>query len=292
MNVMRGIIVLLSLLLLMSLSNVKANSSLSDFRNLKFGMFIHWGLYSETSGEWKGRKVKGGEHFMIYEKIPLREYSKIAESFNPIKYNAKEWVRIAKGAGMKYIIITAKHHDGFAMYDSECNNYNIVKCTPYAKDPMPELIYECKKAGLKFGFYYSLGRDWEDPDVPTNWPFKGGRSNLVDYPNEDDKVFEKYFERKAFPQIKELVTNYGDIDFIWFDTPELINKEQSKKLREMIKKYQPHCLINERIGNGMGDYVIIEQKLVNKAINKPWEACLTMGQNWGYNKYDTVYKKQ
>lgn len=268
-----------------------AEDNLNWFRNAKFGLFIHWGLYSHTAGEWKGHPTEGGEHFMLYERIPLKEYATIAQDFNPSKFDAKKWVRAAKRAGMKYLVYTTKHHDGFAMYHSDCSDYNIVSRTPFAKDPLKELAEECKKEGIKLGLYYSLGRDWEDPDVPTNWPVKAGRSNSWDYPDEDSKQLPAYIERKVKPQLKELLTNYGEIAIIWFDTPELVTRQQSKELRELIHSLQPQCIINNRIGNGQGDYSIIEQKLSDNINRKPWEACLTMGKNWGYNRYDTVYKK-
>ncbi|MCM4156910.1 alpha-L-fucosidase [Gramella sp. AN32] len=260
------------------------------WKDAKFGMFMHWGLYSQTAGYWDGHKAKGNEHFMIHEKISLKEYGKIADDFNPINFDAEKWVLTAKEAGMKYIIITSKHHDGFAMFDSPSNDYNIKTQTAYAKDPMKELVAACHKHDMKFGFYYSLGRDWEDPDVATNWPHKGGRSNLVDYPNEDIKVFSRYFERKVKPQVKELLTQYGKIDVIWFDTPELISPEESKELREIILNIQPHCIINSRIKHGFGDYKVTEQEIVEGLEVEPWEACITMGKNWGYIEYDTIYK--
>lgn len=265
--------------------------SLRWFQDAKCGLFLHWGLYSQTAGEWNGHPVSNGEHFMLYERIPLKEYAKIGKVFNPVHFSAIDWVRKAKRAGLKYLIITAKHHDGFAMYESTCSNYNIVKCTPFGRDPMTELIAACRKEGLKFGFYYSLGRDWEDPDVPTNWPVKAGRSNTWDYPNEDAKQLSKYIVRKVLPQLTELLTNYGKIDFIWFDTPELVTKSQSEQILSLIRKLQPQCLVNKRIGNGLGDYSIVEQSLTNRINNKPWEACITMGKNWCYSRYDTVYKK-
>lgn len=265
--------------------------SLQWFADNKFGMFIHWGLYSEAGGEWNGKKTRGGEHFMLYERIPLKEYAKLAEEFNPVEFNAEQWVRTAKEGGMKYIVITTKHHEGFAMYDSQCSDYNIVDATPFKRDPIKEIVDACRKEDLKIGFYYSLGRDWEDPDVPTNWPQKGGRSNTWDYPDEDGKSLPAYLKRKAIPQIKELLTNYGKIDFMWFDTPELVTKEQSKAIRKLIYELQPECLINDRIGNGEGDFKTVEQKLTDNTSHEPWEVNLTMGRNWGYNRYDTLYKK-
>ena len=287
----RIFIVIVLLTVISNYSMATTEDNLHWFKDAKFGLFIHWGLYSQTAGEWKGHPTEGGEHFMLYERIPLKEYATIAKDFNPVKFDAKKWVRAAKHAGMKYLVYTTKHHDGFAMYNSACSDYNIVKCTPFAKDPLKELAEACKKEGIKLGLYYSLGRDWEDPDVPTNWPVKAGRSNTWDYPDEDSKQLPAYIERKVKPQLKELLTNYGEIAVIWFDTPELVTRQQSKELRELIHSLQPGCLINSRIGNGLGDYSIIEQKLSNSINNKPWEACLTMGKNWGYNRYDTVYKK-
>ena len=269
---------------------VCANDPMQWFQDAKLGMFVHWGLYSQTAGEWKGHPTRGGEHFMLYERIPLKEYALIANDFNPTEFDAEKWVKTAKDAGIKYIVYTTKHHDGFARYDSKCSDYNIVKRTPYAKDPLKELAEACRKEGVKLGLYYSLGRDWEDPDVPTNWPEKAGRSNTWDFPDEDSKQLPRYIERKVKPQIKELLTNYGEISFMWFDTPELVTETQSRELRDIIKTLQPECLINSRIGNGLGDYSIIEQKLSDKIIESPWEACITMGKNWGYNQFDTVYK--
>ena len=278
------------LFFLMNSATAQTVDKMDWWKDAKFGMFMHWGLYSQTAGYWDGHKAKGNEHFMIHEKISLKEYATIANDFNPTKFDAEKWVLTAKQAGMKYIIITSKHHDGFAMFDSPSNDYNIKTRTPYAKDPMKELVAACHKYDMKFGFYYSLGRDWEDPDVATDWPFKGGRSNLVDYPDEDIKVYSRYFERKVKPQIKELLTQYGKIDVIWFDTPELISPEESKELRELILNIQPNCIINSRIKHGFGDYKVTEQKIVEGLEVEPWEACITMGKNWGYIEYDTNYK--
>ncbi|WP_372755645.1 alpha-L-fucosidase [Mariniflexile sp.] len=285
----RGCILVLACMLL-TYSFAQTTDKMDWWKDAKFGMFMHWGLYSQTAGYWDGHIAKGNEHFMIHEKISLKDYGKIANDFNPVNYDAEKWVLTAKQAGMKYIVITSKHHDGFAMFNSPSNDYNIVERTPYGKDPMKALVDACHKHDMKFGFYYSLGRDWEDPDVATNWPFKGGRSNLVDYPDEDIKVFSRYFERKVKPQIKELLTQYGKIDIIWFDTPELISPEESKELRDLILNIQPHCIINSRIKHGFGDYKVTEQEIVKGLEVEPWEACITMGKNWGYIEYDTIYK--
>jgi alpha-L-fucosidase len=290
-KVLKGILILI--FLGGSLTAQETNTRIAAmqwWKDAKFGMFVHWGLYAVTAGEWKGKPSKGNEHFMLYERIPVREYAKIADDFNPVKFNADAWVKRAKAAGMKYVVFTSKHHDGYAMYDSKASDYNIVKTTKWHRDPIKELAAACKKYGLKLGLYYSLGRDWEDPDVPTNWPEKAGRSNTWDFPNEDGKVFAKYFERKVKPQIKELLSNYGPIGVIWFDTPELISKPQSLELEQFIRGLQPNCIINSRIGNGLGDYLVSEQQISATKLSKPWEACITMSGKWSYNRYDKAWK--
>jgi alpha-L-fucosidase len=175
------------------------------------------------------------------------------------------------------------------MFNSSSSPYNIVNFTSFKRDPIKELADACKKLDVKFGVYYSLGRDWHDPDVPTNWPTKAGRSNTWDYPNEDAKDFSKYFARKVKPQVKELMTQYHPA-ILWFDTPELINKEQSRELKELIVKLDPKCIVNERIGNRFGDYDVLEQKGGDKIIPGCWETCITMSKNWGYIKADTTFK--
>lgn len=298
MKILRRLLVvalLLTTYIAQGQSNVDAakieKESIEWWQNAKFGMFLHWGLYSVAAGDWNGKPSRGNEHFMLYEKVPLKEYAKIADQFNPIKFNADDWVKKAKDAGMKYIVFTSKHHDGYAMYNSPSSDYNIVKTTSFARDPIKELAAACKKYGLKLGIYYSLGRDWEDPDVPTDWPTKGGRSNTWDYPNEDAKDFTKYFERKVKPQIKELLTQYGPVAVMWFDTPEgYITKQQSAELRQLIKSIQPGCIINNRIGNNLGDYNVFEQAISSKKDTRPWESCITMSGKWSYNRHDKAWK--
>lgn len=268
--------------------------TLEWFRDAKFGLFIHWGLYSQAAGEWNGKPAQGGEHFMIYEKVPLKEYATLADQFNPTGFDAEAWVKTAKAGGMKYLVITTKHHEGFAMYDSKTSDYNIVKRTPFKRDPMKELAEACHRHSIGLGFYYSLGRDWEDPDVPTNWPTKGGRSNITDYPDEDAKNLQAYVDRKAIPQLRELLTQYGPVAMIWFDTPELINREQALEIKQLVNTLQPGCLINGRLSarrvGVRGDYNIEEQRLIDSISAEPWETCLTMGSNWGYNKFDQGYR--
>ncbi len=264
------------------------------FHEAKFGMFIHWGVYSQAGGEWKGT-TNHAEWLQLTAKIPIAEYSQLAKHFNPVKFDADAWAQLATDAGMKCMVVTSKHHDGFAMFDSPCNPYNIVKATPFGRDPLKELAAACQKRGLKFCVYYSLGRDWHDPDVPTGSPGNpkfppGSRSNLIDYPDESKKDFSKYFERKVKPQVRELLTQYGPIGIMWFDTPEKITKAQSIELREMIRQLQPDCIVNARIGNGLGDYGTPEQQIPSAKSTKAWETCMTLNGHWGYNSHDDKWK--
>ena len=288
-----SILIFLSVLLGIGNIHTRVAAQIPDnkvawFQDAKFGLFIHWGAYSKIAGEWKG-KDGYNEHVMLYAKIPIVEYEQVAKTLNPVDFNAEAWVLAAKNAGMKYIVITSKHHEGFAMFNSPSSPYNIVNFTPFKRDPIQELADACKKLGVKFGVYYSLGRDWHDPDVPTNWPTKAGRSNTWDFPDEDAKDFSKYFVRKVKPQVIELMTQYHPA-ILWFDTPELINKEQSRELKQLIVKLDPTCIVNERIGNRFGDYDVLEQKGGDKIIPGCWETCITMSKNWGYIKADTTFK--
>lgn len=291
MKIYSRLLLLAMLLPMLSMGQQKSISiKMEWWQDAKFGLFLHWGLYSATAGDWNGRKTSRGEQFMMVERIPVKEYARIADTFNPVHFDAERWALMAKNAGMKYVVITSKHHDGFAMYDSKVSDYNIVKRTPYAHDPLKDLVDACHRNGLKFGFYYSLGRDWEDPDAKTNWPTKGGRSNTWDFPDEDAKDVTKYFHRKVMPQVKELLTQYGKVDILWFDTPELTPKWESKALMDTIKAYQPGCIVNNRVGNGYGDYSVYEQSIINNILTKPWESCVTISQNWAYNRHDSVWK--
>ncbi len=267
-------------------SDAGAAARLAWWSDARFGMFIHWGLYSQDGCFYNG-KSGGSEHMMQRLKIPLADYAKIANVFNPTQFDADQIVGIAKDAGMKYIVFTTKHHDGFAMYGSQSSDYNIVTRTPFKRDPLKELAEACRKQGLRLGVYYSLGRDWQDPDVPTK---DGYRSNTWDYPDESKKVFARYFERKVKPQITELLSNYGPIGVVWFDTPEEISAAESQELVKLIHKLQPNCIINSRVGHGLGDYLVSEQKIPGSSDTKPWETCMTLNKHWAYYKGDEAWK--
>lgn len=257
------------------------------WKDARFGMFIHWGLYAHDGCHWKGQYGRS-EHMMMKLQIPIVEYEKIADAFNPVLFDAGQWVSIAKDAGMKYMIITAKHHDGFAMYDSPVSEFDIVEHTPWKRDPINELAQACEKEGIKFGVYYSLGRDWHDPNCPT----KGAsRSNTWDYPDEEAKDYSVYFEKKVIPQVTELVTQYRPA-VVWFDTYGLTSLEQSQELLKLIHDIDPACIVNSRVGNRLGDYSVSEQKIPSTGEVKPWESCMTMNRTWGYNKIDHEWKTE
>ncbi len=255
---------------------------LENFQDMKFGLFIHWGIYAVAAGEWQGEYVRGiGEWIMHRKRIPVPEYEKLAQQFNPVKFNAEEWVQLARDAGMKYMVITAKHHDGFAMYDSKVSDYDIIDRTPFQRDPMKELAAANAKRGLKFGFYYSQAQDWHEPYAAGNtWDFPEARD-----PNP-------YVEGKALPQVEELLRQYGDLALIWFDTPRLLTQEQALALKQKVKELQPRCLVNNRIGYNLGDYYQTGDNAIPTMVYdwKPWEIPATLNDTWGYKKNDENWK--
>lgn len=250
------------------------------WKDAKLGMFIHWGLYAIPAGEWQGRQTPGiGEWIMKHLEIPVADYRKLAAQFNPVQFNAEQWVQVAVDAGMKYLVITAKHHDGFAMYHSKCSKYNIVDATPFKRDPMAELAAACRKAGIKLCFYYSQAQDWDEP-------------NGLGYGKPDDeKDFDQYLEDKCIPQVRELLTQYGDIGLIWFDTPMSMTYEQSKRVFDTVKAIQPECIVSGRIGNRIGEYMSTGDNFL-PALPFPgdWEVPATLNDTWGFKTHDHNWK--
>ena len=260
----------------------KEKNRLDWWRQGRFGLFIHWGLYAVPAGRWKGKAIPAtGEWIMHQGKIPAAEYEKIAGKFNPVKFNARQWVQLAKTAGMKYLVITAKHHDGFAMYDSPSSDYDIVDATPFGRDPIKELAQQCRKAGIKLCFYYSQDQDWHDPD---------GSHNDWDY-DESKKDFASYLRRKVKPQVRELLTQYGPIGLIWFDTPFTIAPAQSRQLSRLVHSLQPKCLVSGRVGHGMGDYGSLGDNQIptGRAVGD-WETPATLNDTWGFKRGDQNWK--
>jgi len=274
------------------------------WKEAKFGMFIHWGVYSTAGGEWEGKKVNGyAEHLMRKEKIFRKNYLELAHQFNPVKFNAEEWVRNAKNAGMKYMIITAKHHDGFAMYPSAISDFNIKSQTPFQNDPMAELSAACKKYGLKFGFYYSHAFDWEHPDAPGNdWEYKnpGGDSNLYggrdwyDLHPELLTKAQKYVNEKAIPQIRELIRKYNP-DILWFDTPQKLPLSENIRILKAIREIDDHVVVNGRLvrfaNSNFGDYKNTADRPAEfYPVAGDWEAIPTTNESYGYHKFDSSHK--
>jgi alpha-L-fucosidase len=256
--------------------------ALRQYDENKFGMFIHWGLYAIPAGEWKGEYVRGiGEWIMFRAKIPVKEYEQLATQFNPAKFSGAEWAQLAADAGMRYLVITSKHHDGFAMYGSKASKYNIVDATPYGKDPMKELSAACAERGIGFGFYYSQDQDWHEPD---------GRGNTWDFPAERQP--QQYLESKVIPQVKEILSGYGKLSLIWFDTPGMLSAEQVANLRRTVKTAQPACLLNSRIGHGQGDYFQTGDNAIPIQVyaKTKWEVPATLNDTWGYKKNDNNWK--
>ena len=255
------------------------------FKNSKFAMFIHCGLYSNLGGVWKDKTYYGiGEWIMNPRlgNIPADEYMEKAIEFNPTKFDAKAVAKLAKDAGMKYIIITSKHHEGFAMFDSKASAFNIVDATPFKRDPMKELSQACKEIGLGFGFYYSHNQDWTSPGA-TGGP-------MLDE-NNKKASFENYFYNKCLPQVKEICSNYGNLDFVWFDTPGNMEGKFIMELVKTVRKLQPKAMLCSRVGFGLGDYISqgdMEVPLSN--IDGLWETCDTDNDSWSYTWYDENFK--
>jgi alpha-L-fucosidase len=263
------------------------------WREARFGMFIHWGLYSVPAGTWNNKRVPSiGEWIMNNASIPVADYKALARSFNPRAFNAHDIVALAKAAGMKYIIITAKHHDGFAMFDSKADSFNIVASTPFHRDPIRELAEECKTQGVKLGFYYSQDQDWT---APGGAAYLKGNHTLPSHhwdPAQDGD-FATYLHNKAIPQLRELLSNYGDFPaVIWFDTPTAdMTPALAGEIVALINQH-PNLIWNNRLGGGYkGDTDTPEQYIPAKGYpGRDWEACMTMNRTWGFKSYDHDFK--
>jgi alpha-L-fucosidase len=254
------------------------------FREAKLGLFIHWGLYSIPAGEWKGVDYAFvGEWIMKWARIPRREYETLARGFDPVKFDADAVAGLAREAGMKYVVITAKHHDGFAMFDSKATTYDIVDATPYKKDPLAALARSCAREGLRFGFYYSQAQDWHEANAAGNdWDF------TVPYAERDP---DEYLKSKALPQVSELLENYGPLGLIWFDTPTLLTREHVLGLARMVADKQPACLVNSRLGHGLGDYRQMGDNMVPSDVYEgDWEVPATLNDTWGFKTRDRHWK--
>jgi len=266
------------------------------FKEAKFGMFIHWGLYSILEGTYNGHTLpdttlpQGNSWYAEWIKprleVPDDYYNGLVNEFNPVGYDPESWVREASNAGMKYLVITAKHHDGFALWDSDVSDFDIT-ATPYKKDLIAPLVEACKKYGIKYGFYYSHWQDWEDPDGAL--PFW--------YPWRPDEDFEKYWQRKSLPQVKELIEKF-DPDLLWFDTwdgDNHITPERRDELIRLVRTYSDKCLINGRIcytdpGENIDFLEMHDNSYPKEMLDKPWQTPATMQNSWAYHGKDYNWK--
>lgn len=270
-------------------SEVMIMNPIERFKNAQFGMMVHFGLYSLLAGEYKGKQCGGvAEWIQAEARIPKAEYEKLATAFNPIYFDAEEWVLLAKAAGMKYIVVTSKHHEGFCLFNSEYDNYNCVKGTPFGRDIIGELADACRKHDMLLGLYYSQDMDWHEPNG-GGWNMSW--TNDWDFPDNSKKNYEQYFRSKVLPQVRELLTHYGDILLMWFDTPSIISLEQSRELFNLVKSLQPNCLVNTRIGNGLGDYRSMDDnELPEVPAQMSTEAPCTLNDTWGFKYFDNNWK--
>jgi alpha-L-fucosidase len=279
------------------------------WREARFGMFIHWGVYALPAGTWNGNQIGSiGEWIMNRAKIPVADYQRMAKDFNPVKYDPDAWVKMAKDAGMKYIVITSKHHDGFALFKSEASKWNVVDATAYGKDLIKPLAESCKKYGIKLGLYYSQAQDWNNPGGSaarklTKEGWANPDSVIIDAytkehnghwdPAQEKKTFAQYIDDVAVPQVKEILTQYGEIAVLWWDTPTNMTDDAAKKLQAQLA-LQPNIITNDRLKrpNFPGDHKTPEQRIPNLADldGTDWETCMTMNGTWGYKSYDHNYK--
>lgn len=287
------------------------------FKEAQYGMMVHWGLYSLLAGEWRGKRSNSyAEWIQTCLRIPNADYERLASAFNPIYFNAEEWVKFAKDCGMKYFVVTSKHHEGFAMYHSKVDKFNVVDATPFGRDVVGEIAEACYKHGMKLGLYYSQDLDWHEPHgggyLSGHIPCSGTAwCNDWDFPENDKKDFDICFRNKIYPQVEEILRNYGELCLIWFDVPMTLEEKHSRQIFKLVKKYQPNCLINSRLGNGAYDYVSLGDNEIPKEMPenaefdpalmneidgfKPspyglYETAATMNDSWGYCAWDQNWK--
>lgn len=266
-------------------TKLQRDQRMAWWRHARFGMFIHWGVYSVAAGRWKGKPIDGiGEWIMHQAQIPIQEYEQLPKQFNPVKFDAAQWVSLAKEAGMKYIVITSKHHDGFCMFDSKLTDYDIIDAAPFKRDVLKELADQCHKQGIKICWYHSI-LDWHQPYHPSRseekkkiWPtVQTDYNRYIDYMKE---------------QIRELLTNYGEIGILWFDGGwgRTAKDHHAKEVVTIIKSIQPNIIINNRIKLPL-DYDTPEQEIPATGIpGRDWETCMTMNDTWGYKIDDPNWK--
>jgi len=279
--------------------NASKDTDYIKYNEAKFGMFIHFGAYSQLGGIWKGEEIpRLGEWIMYHAQIPRNEYKDVCRQFNPKGFNAEEWVKLAKEAGMKYMVAMCKHHDGFSIYNSDVTDFNIYDYTSFKRDPIEELYNACKKHGLRLGLYYSHSIDWMDGGDA------GYAQKMAEDSNHKDNyganlwdpapvTYEQYIETKAKPQMREILTKFPDLIELWYDFPRFMNREQSFDFYKLAYSYQPNCLVNSRVGNYFGDYKTAGDNQIPTTVNpdyRTWETPGTLNNTWGYKSYDQDWK--
>ena len=279
---------IVSLLILFSCSSpvkkeVTPEHRLQWWDDAKFGLFIHWGVYAVPAGIYQGQEIAGiGEWIMSRARIPVVEYKKYASEFNPVKYDPESWVKLAKDAGMKYLVITSKHHDGFALFDSKVTDWDVVDAAPWGKDLLRPLAEACKKEGIRLGFYYSQAQDW---------CHTGGAAPGRHWDETQHGDMDEYLDKIAVPQVKEILANYGGLDILWWDTPNNMTPERAAKFLPVIAEY-PNLITNNRLGGGIpGDTETPEQSIPATGFpGRRFEVCMTMNDTWGYKSWDHNWK--
>ena len=266
------------------------------WRDARFGMFIHWGLYAIPAGQWKGR-TDHAEWIRETGQIPIEQYDKFVGQFNPVKFNADRWASIAKNAGCKYIVITSKHHDGFCLFDSKFTDYNVMH-TPFKRDVLKELSEACRRQGIRMCWYHSI-MDWHHPDYLPRRKWERRSAEGAD--------FNRYVAHLK-NQLRELTTNYGKIGVLWFDGEweNTWTHAHGADLYRYVRSLDPDILINNRVDKGrqgmagltkeggfVGDFGTPEQEIPATGLGGlDWETCMTLNDHWGYNKNDTKWKSK
>ena len=256
------------------------------WREAKFGMFIHWGVYAVPAGTYQGRQIHHvGEWIMYDAKIPVAEYRAFAKRFNPVKYDPDAWASLAREAGMRYMIITSKHHDGFALFRTKASDWNVIDATPYGRDLIKPLAAAARRHGLKFGLYYSQSQDWVNPGGAKNHMADGDGWDAAQKGSYDD-----YLKKVAEPQVREILTQYQP-DILWWDTTRMMTPERAKPLHDLLA-LRPGIITNNRLGGGYaGDTETPEQFVPATGYpGRDWETCMTMNDTWGYKSYDNNWK--
>ncbi len=279
----RNTLLVITILLTINIFAQSNPDKMDWWKEAKFGLFIHWGVYSVPAGVYAGKDIAGiGEWIMNRGKIPTTTYQAYAKQFNPIKYNPEAWVKMAKDAGMKYLVITSKHHDGFTLFETKASKWNVVEATPYGRDLLKPLAEACHKYGIKLGFYYSQAQDWNNP---------GGAASGGHWDKAQDGSMDDYIDKVAVPQVKEILSNYGQVDILWWDTPTDMTKERAEKFLPILTKY-PNLITNNRLGGGYnGDTETPEQFVPATGFpGRNWETCMTMNDTWGYKSKDNNWK--